>query len=521
MPIVRLQSEKEKLQGIYYEFDSSDQPLGEGGMGRVYKGRCIYERTGAAREIAIKFMFDDMPDHVIERARREASIQLRNDNLVEMLGFIEISERSVLGEIKKRHHVVSELLRGVMLDDLLKGKTTDQFGHEVPFATELYNEMRTKPYKFAIRVIRNVLSGLMALHNAGYIHRDIDPTNIMVTYDNKIKLIDFGIAKQLTTLNTSDKALTSSGQFIGKPWYAAPELVLGDIQHQNQTTDIYAIGILFFQLITGNLPFDGAHHEVLSMQLKKKMPLRDIPAKYSKVRPIIEKATQKKQNKRFQSASEFIVSLEQLPLTPSEKVIPWKPISIAACSTLVVGGFLVFSGNNDNIEPTPGKISIRQATAQDVYNEAVNMLRIPHTADRGLELLDSLSETNHHKASYLLSRIYFESEKDGDYCSEEVKEFKRNLHNIRPDNKKAHELLIQTVQYNQKDYKALYELGCDYLGGNQRNKSVARDISSAHECLNKAKQYAEASNDTLYTKLITEKLEGYNWEIILKGNEKK
>lgn len=514
MSIVRLQSEKEKLQGVYYEFDSSSQPLGEGGMGRVYKGRCIYERTGAAREIAIKFMFDDMPDHVIERARREASIQLRNDNLVEMLGFIEISERTVLGEIKKRHHVVSELLRGVMLDDLLKGKTTDQFGKEVPFATELYNEMRTKPYKFAIRVIRNILSGLMALHNAGYIHRDIDPTNIMVTCDNKIKLIDFGIAKQLTSLNTSDKSVTSSGQFIGKPWYAAPELVLGDIQHQNQTTDIYAIGILFYQLITGNLPFDGAHHEVLTMQLKKKMPLKEIPAKYHKLKPIIDKATQKKQNKRFQSASEFIVALEQLPLAPSEYTIPWKPISItAACTTLVAGIFFAFSGDKEGGAPI---IHEHQPTVHEVYNEAVGMLRASNTADRGFELLDSLSSTNHHEASYLLSRIYFKSEKDGDYCSEDVKEFKKNLQNIRPDNKKAHELLIQAIRSNDKDYKALYELGCDYLGGGQRNKSVTRDISTAYDYLKKAEKYAEANNDTLYTRLITEKLGGYNWSEILK-----
>ena len=63
-------------------------------MGKVYKGRCVDERTGMYKEVAIKFMFSDLPEHAIERARREASIRLRNDNLVEMLGFIETTEKN-------------------------------------------------------------------------------------------------------------------------------------------------------------------------------------------------------------------------------------------------------------------------------------------------------------------------------------------------------------------------------------------------------------------------------------------
>ena len=88
MSLVRLQGEIEKKNGVYYQVDSSDEPIGVGGMGQVYKGICVNERTGATRPVAIKFMFDDLPAQAIERARREASIQLRNDNLVEMLGFI-------------------------------------------------------------------------------------------------------------------------------------------------------------------------------------------------------------------------------------------------------------------------------------------------------------------------------------------------------------------------------------------------------------------------------------------------
>ena len=90
MPIIRLQGKEEKAQGIYYEFDYTLEPLGVGGMGKVYKGRRVNQATHAYTDVAIKFMFDDLPEHVIERARREASIQIHNENLVEMLGFIQI-----------------------------------------------------------------------------------------------------------------------------------------------------------------------------------------------------------------------------------------------------------------------------------------------------------------------------------------------------------------------------------------------------------------------------------------------
>ena len=85
MAIIKLQGEAEKRNHICYQFNSEEPPIGEGGMGKVFKGVCVDERTGVSRPVAIKFMFDDLPANAYERARREAEIQLRNDNLVEML----------------------------------------------------------------------------------------------------------------------------------------------------------------------------------------------------------------------------------------------------------------------------------------------------------------------------------------------------------------------------------------------------------------------------------------------------
>lgn len=348
MAIIRIQGEEEKRKGIVYQLDSSEAPIGEGGMGKVYKGVCVDERTGSTRPIAIKFMFNDLPANAYERARREAEIQLRNDNLVEMLGFVETSEVSQNGMVEKHYHVISELLTGVSLSDILEGKTKDRDGQDVPFAIKMMQDFKNDPEHFARIVVINVLSGLMALHDAGYIHRDIDPSNIMLTADGHIKLIDFGIAKQMNNLTTGDKALTVAGKFMGKPEYAAPELALGDISHQNQTTDIYAVGILLYQCILGHTPFEGARHEILEKQLKSKMPLEKI--KNKALRRIIATACEKKQELRYQTSAQMRVALENMDgaqpaMSPRKK---YTLIAAIAATVVVLGAVLAIIKNKQD-----------------------------------------------------------------------------------------------------------------------------------------------------------------------------
>lgn len=121
MGVIKLQGDNERRAGIHYEVDTDAAPLGVGGMGQVMKGWRVDENTNTREPVAIKFLFDDLSEDVIERARREASIQISSENLVRMYGFIEVEQPNGV----KRYHVVSELLEGVMLGDLLKGRTTD------------------------------------------------------------------------------------------------------------------------------------------------------------------------------------------------------------------------------------------------------------------------------------------------------------------------------------------------------------------------------------------------------------
>ena len=364
MSIVRLQGEAEKQKHIYFEVDASKPAIGEGGMGKVMRGVCVDTDTNVTRPVAIKFLYDDLPAHAIERARREASIQLRNDNLVEMIGFVE-TESYHGNTLQKHYHVVSELLTGVSLSDLLEGKCNDVHGKEIPFVKKMLKDYQTDPVHFAKIIVINVLSGLMALHDAGYIHRDIDPSNIMLTEDGHIKLIDFGICKQVNKLTTHDRGLTTTGVFMGKAEYAAPELVLGDLRSQNQTTDIYAIGILLYQCIVGHVPFEGPSHQVLDKQLHKKMPLSTVKDK--KLRKIIEIATEKNQSVRYQTAAQMRVAIENIDGKKKAMKLSTK-LSIVGVAVVVVVAILAFFLCQQHKEQV---LAEQQLQKQEVINDSL------------------------------------------------------------------------------------------------------------------------------------------------------
>ncbi|MBQ7253598.1 MAG: serine/threonine protein kinase [Bacteroidales bacterium] len=326
-----LQGEIEKQHHIYYEFERGKEPIGAGGMGTVYRGRMVDEKTGAFREVAVKEI-EPEGDYserqtILDRARREASIQLRNDDLVEMLGFVETTEKK-LGIEKTRYYVISEFLDGVTLDKVLSGVYADYKGETVDYARELAANYGKDREGTATLIIKHVLSAITALHDNGYLHRDIDPSNIMITSDGKMKLIDFGIAKKQNSLDQSDMMQSKSGAFVGKVEYAAPELVEGKITEQNFTTDIYAAGVLFYQLLTGHLPFAGNRFDIMKGQLNGKPDFSKIRSK--KYRVIVEKAMSKKQANRFVSASAMRAALDEEVQSSSK----WPYVAVVAAVAL-------------------------------------------------------------------------------------------------------------------------------------------------------------------------------------------
>jgi len=509
MSIVKLQGEQEKQQGIYYEFDNAQKPLGEGGMGKVFRGRLVNVYTSTTRDVAIKFMFAGLPPNVIKRAEDEAKIRIQHENLVEMMGFLTVEDKNANGSTTVRYHVVSELLIGVSLSDLMQGIITDQNGNPMPYAQTLYKLYNSSPEQFAVLVIKKLLSGIMALHDAGYIHRDIDPSNIMITRDEKIKLIDFGIAKKVEGLKTHDKNLTTAGQFMGKPQYAAPELIVGDLKNQNKPTDIYAIGVLLFQLITGHLPFEGPSNVVLNAHLHTKMPLKQI--KDSRLRKILERATEKDCTQRYQSAAEFRADLDSYSSgnSGSKKSINPKFFIYggvaAVAAALIVTSAIIFGGKKES-EPIPTqdeKAEKYVTTSGDSFTEIRHQLLNPSQAKEAYEKLQKLSDEGDVNAKFTLSRLYAVS--SGPFIvDDDFVNMQANLEGIvTPDPVKAHDILKEIVKDNPNYYPALFELGCDYYEGKPLSGNEEMSLRTSKKYLDSALEFANKADDVVYKNKIS------------------
>lgn len=518
MLIKRLQGQLEKRNGYYYEFDMHSKPLGEGGMGVVYKGFKIYEATGNRSVVAIKAMFDGLPAEVYERAEREASIRLRNDNLVEMLGFISEIEIDPYGMKKNKYYVVSEYLNGVVLSDLLTGQFKDKDGIEIPYAKQLYTDYVSEKEKTSIEIIRCILSGILALHDKGYIHRDIDPTNIMVTDEGTIKLIDFGIAKYVRSLGTIDKSLTSTGKFIGKAEFASPELVLGDVRSQGYPTDIYAIGILFYQLLVGKLPFTGNKYEVLQMQLKDKVPVKHI--KNPLLAKIVKKATEKNKSDRYSSVAELRVEIDKAADShPSIINRYWKHgvvilLSSVACATLIFwinnlppesktddGGNVVVIDNNIDVS----KDDIPIVDFSKDFNQALAKLnsKDKNIATEGLNLMKGLADKNCADAIEELGLTYCTFRK---VQSSEIKA-RREILGINQDISET-----QSIQYLEsiKDDEtisvdALYILGYSYW----KQHNWEKGVETLSKALEKISTPSESAFNGLPKEDLTEDIKRY------------
>lgn len=504
MLIKRLQGQLEKRNGYYYEFDMHSKPLGEGGMGVVYKGFKIYEATGNRSVVAIKAMFDGLPAEVYERAEREASIRLRNDNLVEMLGFISEIEIDPYGMQKNKYYVVSEYLNGVVLSDLLKGQFKDKDGIEIPNAKQLYTDYVSEKEKTSIEIIRCVLSGILALHDKGYIHRDIDPTNIMVTDEGTIKLIDFGIAKYVRSLGTIDKSLTSTGKFIGKAEFASPELVLGDVRNQGYPTDIYAIGILFYQLLVGKLPFTGSKYEVLQMQLNDKVPVKHI--KNPLLAKIVKKATEKNKSDRYSSVAELRVEIDKAADShPTIISRYWKHgvatlLSSVACATIIY--ILTLPEPPEPIPkpqpgPTPKPTPVVVDYSKD-FNQALAKLnsKDKNIATEGLNLMKGLADKQCADAIEELGLTYCTFSK---VQSSEIKA-RREILGLNQNISET-----QSIQYLESikadetmSVDALYILGYSYWKQHNWEKGV--------ETLSKALEKISTSSESTFNGLPKEDL---------------
>ncbi len=345
--MIKVEGAAEKQSGIYYEYDASAAPIGEGGMGKVFVGECVSVSSGERIPVALKLIASPTKD-LIDRAMREASVQIDHPNLLRMYGFIPNMEYdSYQKNYIVRYYIVMERLVGVTLSGLVSGCFIDRSGLHIPYAQSLYESYCSDRKTTVVSIMRNILTGVGELHSRGFIHRDLDPSNVMVTIDNEIKLIDYGICKPYALTPSSGPKLTQVGALIGKVDYAAPEVITGDVSNHNRTTDIYSLGIMLYQLYTGTLPFTGDNSQIMQAHLNQSLPLRNIDD--SQIRNVVDKATRKDQASRYQNVSDMLADLEKSTVTeaggdsgfkPDSSAIGWWVYLLGGVAGMAIGAVL-------------------------------------------------------------------------------------------------------------------------------------------------------------------------------------
>jgi serine/threonine protein kinase len=275
--------------------------IGIGGMGVVYRARHLTFNEVCAIKIVNDVIAGDA--NFLQRFQTEAVVtrKLRHPNAVRVDDFDYTDDG--------RPFIVMELVEGRNIGELLQ--------QEGPFRVPR-----------AVRIATQAARALGVAHKLGVVHRDIKPGNIILTLDEQgeeiAKVLDFGIAKLREAAGTDQPGMTMTGMVVGTPLYMSPEQFMGKkaAGEIDGRTDIYSLGVVLYQMVTAQLPFEGDTPYSLMMQHlqgtvrppHELVPELHIPESLSRV---ILKAIDKSRDQRFQTAEEFIAGLDQVRDDPA------------------------------------------------------------------------------------------------------------------------------------------------------------------------------------------------------------
>jgi len=257
------------------------EEVGQGGFAAVYKAR----DTVLGREVALKTplpLRSQDPEFVM-RFRREASAaaQLRHPHIVTIHDVFHLEGQD---------WIVMDYLPGGNLAACV--------------------EQGTLPLKEVVRILSEVASALDYAHRRGFVHRDVKPSNVLFDEDGQAVLTDFGLVKALT----DESSLTSTGQMLGTPTYMAPEQLNVELKDQvGPATDVYALGVVTYQMLTGRVPFEGTTAQVIGAHLYEPPPSPSElnPALPPQLEEPLLKALAKSPAERYESAGAFAEAMQQ------------------------------------------------------------------------------------------------------------------------------------------------------------------------------------------------------------------
>jgi serine/threonine protein kinase/tetratricopeptide (TPR) repeat protein len=270
------------------------EELGKGGMGKVYKAH----DTKIKEKIALKLIKPEIAKDkkTIERFSNELRLarKIRHKNVCGMFD---------LGEEKGTHYITMEFVPGEDLRSLIR-------------------RIGQLPIGKSISIANQICEGLAEAHSLGVIHRDLKSNNIMIDKEGNVRIMDFGIARSLEA-----KGITGAGMMIGTPEYMSPEQVEG--KEVDQRSDIYSLGVILYEMITGKVPFKGDTPFTIGMKHKGEMPKN--PKEFNTqisddLNRLILRCLEKEKDKRYQSAGELRSELENIEkgIPTTERLVPEK-----------------------------------------------------------------------------------------------------------------------------------------------------------------------------------------------------